>query len=66
MEGASLPTVAPQVRDKGKKPKHEERFLGEPSGFFIIHDDETASDSEETTYKRIIKEQETDIQVLQI
>jgi len=66
VEGASFPTSAPQVQDKGKKPKHEERPSSEPSGFFIIHDDETASDSEETTYKRIIKEQETDIQALQI
>jgi len=66
VEGTSLPTSAPQVQDKGKKPKHKERPSGEPSGFVIIHDDETASDSEEATYRRIIKEQETDIQALQI
>jgi len=66
VEGASLPTAAPQVQDKGKKPKHEERPSGEPSCFVIIHDDETASESEEAQYIRIIKEQETDIRALQI
>jgi len=66
VEGASLPTAAPQVQDKGKKPKHEEGPSGEPSGFVIIHDDETTSESEEAQYIRIIKEQETDIQALQI
>ena len=66
VEGASFLTAAPQVQDKGKKPKHEEKPSGEPSGFVIIHDDETASESEEAQYIRIIKEQETDIQALQI
>ena len=56
MEGASLPTAAPQVQDKGKNPKHEERPSGEPSGFVTIHDDETASESEEAQYIRIVKE----------
>ena len=45
VEGASLSTAAPQVQDKGKKPKHEERPSGEPSDFVTIHDDETASES---------------------
>jgi len=66
VEGASFPALAPQVQDKGKKPKHEERPSSEPSGFVIIHDDETASESEEAQYIRIIKEQEMDIQALQI
>jgi len=44
----------------------EEMPLGEPSGFVIIHDDETASESEEAQYIRIIKEQETDVRALQI
>ena len=66
VEGASLPTSAPQVQDKGKKPKRKERPSGEPSGFVIIHDDETTSDLEEAQYNRIIKEQETDIQALQL
>ena len=42
MEGASLSTTTPQVQDKCKKPKHEERPSGEPSGFVTSHD-ETAS-----------------------
>jgi len=66
VEGGSLPTSAPQVQEKGKNPKRKERPSGEPSGFVIIHDDETASDSEEASYKRIIKEQETDIHTLQL
>jgi len=66
VERASLSTSAPQVQDKGKKPKHKERLSGEPSGFVIIHDDETVSDSEEAQYSKIIKEQETDIQALQL
>lgn len=66
VEGASLPSVAPQVQEKGKKPKCKERPSGERSGVVIIHDVETTSYSEEASYKRIIKEQETDIHTLQL
>lgn len=66
MEGASLPTSAPQVQDKGKKPNHKKGPSGEPSGFVFVHDDETATDSEKAKYRRIIEEQEIDIQALEI
>ena len=42
MEGASFSTAALQVQDKGKKPKHEERPSGEPSGFVSSHDETTS------------------------
>ena len=68
VEGASLPTSTPQaqVHDKGKKPMNEKGPSGEPSGFVLIPDDEIATDSEKSRHRRIIKEQETDIQTLEI
>ena len=56
MEGASLSTAAPQVPNKGNKPKCEERPLGELSGFVTIHDDETASESDKTQYIRYLEQ----------
>ena len=55
VEGASLPTSAPQaqVQEKGKKPKHKKGPSGEPSGFVLIPDDEIATDSEKSKYRRI-------------
>jgi len=41
VEGASLPTSAPHVQDKGKSPMHDEGLSGEQeTDFILIHDDD--------------------------
>ena len=74
VEGASLPTSAiqVQVRDKGKKPKHEEGPSGVPpgkqeTGFILIHDDDDANTRPQNAQlKEIFQEQETEIQSLSV
>ena len=65
VEGASLPSSAQQVQDKGKKKLQEEGPSGEKeTDFILIEDDDTDLGPQSTNLREIIKEQQADIDAL--
>ena len=60
VEGASLPTLAPQEQGKGKELVQEEGPLGEQEiEFFLLQDDETNAESTNVELGEIIQEQQS-------
>lgn len=67
MEGASLPSSAQQVQDKGKRPLQEEGPSGErETDFILIQGDDTDMGPQSTNLREIIQEQQVDIDALSI
>lgn len=54
-KGVSLPSSAPQVQDKGKRPMQDEGPSGKQD-FILIDDDDTDMGPQSTNLKEIIQE----------
>jgi len=71
VEGASLPTSAPEEQSRVKEPVHNEGPSREPSGereagFFLLHDDDTSTEPTNEELREVIWEQQSEIEALSL
>jgi len=71
VEGASLPTSAPQEQSRGQEPLHDEGPSGVPSGereteFVLLQDDDTDREPTNEELREVIQEQQAEIEALSL
>ena len=67
VEGASLPSSAQQVQDRGKRPLQDEGPSGEHvTDFILIEGDDTDMGPQSTNLKEVIQEQQANINALSL